>query len=258
MRKSYWSLAITCCIAISANITFAEGALSTNNITKNQTAMVDLGKHSITKLQTEGPVNITLSDSKRSNIILRGSPQSLASLSEQITNNSFAIKNPTDKPINLSLGGKALTTLNATESTVHSNRITITHPLNITANGDARINLTGMIDVNSINAADDANITLSWVNSPNLTIDAAGRSHLQLSGHVQTSNIHLADYAALEARSLTTVNNKTKTEDHALANIKVMNTLRAFASNDSGIYYTAKPAHLTRSSLDQANILELK
>ena len=219
---------------------------------------INLGPHTLKDLQVAGPINVRLTNNRRQSVVLKGSPATLNQLTEQITRSRLSIRNDSSQSITLTLGGGALNHLDIDNSMVRATHYQTQQPIYITLHGKAHLMLSGMINLKELNASDEANAHILWVNSTHLNIQANGHSHLNLAGHVKETNIRLSNAANLQATSLTVTNMLVQTQAHAIANVQAIDTLRAFAVNNSGIYYMNQPKHLTRNSQDAANILALR
>lgn len=111
--------------------------------------------------------------------------------------------------------------------------------LKIEAHNSHNVVLQGIVSLNKINFTGNGNLQVYWINSPYLRIDAQGKGKIDLAGIVKTIDIQLTQDIRLFAQHLRARQGFVKTEKHAQATVNVGNTLRAFAKDNSVIYYSA-------------------
>lgn len=153
----------------------------------------------------------------------------------------------THRLFTLTLAGNA----SATSKNLHVKHLVI----NVNDNSD--IKLAGMIGIDAINQHGNSRVNVRWVDSKQLTIDSDGNGKITLAGVVNTMHARLNDHARLNAQYLRAQHVLVKTQDNATAKVLSRKSLRAFASNQSDIYYYKTPAHITRVSTQSGNILQL-
>ncbi|WP_342219974.1 GIN domain-containing protein [Rickettsiella endosymbiont of Miltochrista miniata] len=127
--------------------------------------------------------------------------------------------------------------------------------LNIEAHNSHNIVLQGIVSLNKINFTGNGNLQVYWVNSPYLRIDAKGKGKIDLAGIVKTVDIQLTQDIRLFAQHLRTQQGFVKTEKHVQANVNARNTLRAFAKDNSVIYYSTPINFISKYSEGQGLVL---
>lgn len=130
--------------------------------------------------------------------------------------------------------------------------------LNIFAEGNGTVNLDGQITVNKIYQHGNGRINIIWVDSCNLFVESTSDGPIYLAGTANNMITKLSNDASFDARSLRTQNAAVFTTDEARADIFVVNTLKAYAVDESNIYYYYKrPNKLTVVTKDSGNVLRL-
>lgn len=246
------TLALSAASLLLAGSCLAEGKTHANLTTLN------LGPHTIKDLKIDGPLHVELSDQQKDNIVLIGTAVSLDHLQEQITTDGLAITNNGEQPVTLKLGGKALQNLSVHDGSVMSDRLSIKQPISLNNSGAGNIDLHGMLNLRKLTATGTSHTNISWINSSQLNIQGNDLSQIKLSGEANSINIRLNDNSTYNGQSLRAEDMRAKTSEHAIANVFASNRLSAFATDKSAIYYMNEPAHLTRNSKDNANILALR
>lgn len=110
--------------------------------------------------------------------------------------------------------------------------------LEIEAHNTRNIVIQGIVSLNKINSTGNGNLLVYWVNSPYLRIDAKGKEKINLAGIVKTLDVKLSQNSQLYAQQLRAQQGFIETESQAQATVNVINTLRAFAKDNSIIYYS--------------------
>lgn len=105
-----------------------------------------------------------------------------------------------------------------------------------THNAD-NIKILGEVDLNSINFTGDGNLIVYWVNSPYLKINATGRGKIVLAGVAKVLDVDLTQKTHLFAKQLNVQQGFIKTQKHAQVEVKITSKLRAYAKDNSVIYY---------------------
>lgn len=140
--------------------------------------------------------------------------------------------------------------VNVTGDQVHSDG------LSIISLGSGNIQLRGMMKVDQITQRGANYIALNWVNTTILTIDSKGRGKVFLAGLAQRIYARLRGAAILEAKYLRAKSIQIKTENHSVAYVMPLISLRAFALDKSNIYYYSNPKSLTLNTEELGNILQ--
>ena len=141
-------------------------------------------------------------------------------------------------------------------ASVHTKQLT-SSSLSIDANTSGRIELAGMFTLNRILSSGSGSIQIQWVDSPRLRIDGSGQSHIRLAGVVNSVEMRLRDESEFHGQYLRVDRMFIQTKKDALAKLLVNNSLRAFAYDNSNIYYYKRPAELTEFTAGSGNILQL-
>lgn len=110
--------------------------------------------------------------------------------------------------------------------------------LQIETHNSHNVVIQGIVSLNKVNCTGNGNLLVYWVNSPYLRIEASGKGKISLAGAVKTLDINLSQDIRLFAQHLRAHQGFVKTEKHAQATVNARNTLRAFAQDDSLIYYS--------------------
>lgn len=127
--------------------------------------------------------------------------------------------------------------------------------LKIEAHNCHNIVLQGIVSLNKINFTGNGNLQVYWVNSPYLRIDAKGKGKIDLAGIVKTVDIQLTQDIRLFAQHLRAQQGFIKTEKHAQATINARNALRAFAKDNSVIYYSTPINFISKYSEGEGLVL---
>ncbi|MGC1854825.1 MAG: DUF2807 domain-containing protein [Candidatus Aquirickettsiella sp.] len=143
---------------------------------------------------------------------------------------------------------------NGNESIIFHNLLSSN--LKIEAHNSHNIALQGIVSLNKINFTGNGNLQVYWVNSPYLRIDANGKGKISLAGVVKTLDIQLSQDIQLFAQQLRTHQGFVKTENQAQAIVNVRNTLRAFAKDDSVIYYSTPVNFISKYSKGKGLVLQ--
>jgi uncharacterized protein YbcV (DUF1398 family) len=127
--------------------------------------------------------------------------------------------------------------------------------LEIEAHNSHNVVIQGIVSLKQVKCAGDGNLMVYWVNSPYLSIDAHGKGKISLAGVVKTLDIQLSQDTRLFAQQLRAHQGFIKTEKRAQATVDVRSTLRAFAKDNSVIYYSSPINFISRYSEGQGLVL---
>ncbi|CAL7963509.1 DUF2807 domain-containing protein [Gammaproteobacteria bacterium] len=128
--------------------------------------------------------------------------------------------------------------------------------LTVTAKGNGTINLEGQYIIDKIYQSGNGRINISWIDSDNLFVSSSSSGPICLSGTVNSMVARLTHRAYFDARYLRVQRASVFTTDRAHADILVLNTLGAFAVDNSNIFYYKKPHHLTIVTNNSGNVLQ--
>lgn len=109
--------------------------------------------------------------------------------------------------------------------------------LEIETHNSHNIVLQGIVSLKKINSTGNGNLLVYWVNTPYLRINASGKEKISLAGIDKILDAKLSQDTRLNAQQLRAQQGFVKTENKAQAAVNVRNTLRAFAKDNSLIYY---------------------
>lgn len=129
--------------------------------------------------------------------------------------------------------------------------------LNIEGEGQSHVILRGLINVNKINIHGASDVSLRWVQSQHLIVRGYDTSEIFLAGTADVLDAKLMDDAHLDARYLRSHTVLVQTEGGAKANVLALNSLNAFASGDSNIYYYKSPRYQLAQTEFMGNVLQL-
>jgi len=130
-----------------------------------------------------------------------------------------------------------------------------TTDLTIIAKNNGAINLEGQYIINRIYQYGNGRINIDWINSDRLFIDSHSSGPICLAGTVNSMIAKLTHNASLDARYLRAQKASVFTTDTAQADITVLDTLEAFATDRSNIYYYKRPRNITVVTKESGNVL---
>lgn len=148
----------------------------------------------------------------------------------------------------LTVNGNTSITANALQS----------HGLILAANTRGKITLNGTaLKLNKISASGLSNISLKWATGKNIALFATGNSRIALAGNVGTVRAKLAGHSFLNAKYLRAQHTWLKTRNFAQAEVISSNSLQAYPSDSSNIYYYKTPKLLNPMNSQSGNTLQL-
>lgn len=130
-----------------------------------------------------------------------------------------------------------------------------TSGLTVTTKGNGTVNLDGQYIIDKVYQRGNGRINISWINSDNLFVDSDSSGPIYLAGTANNMVIKLMNNAELDARYLRTQKASVFTTDNARADILVLDTLGAFAVDNSNIFYYKRPHNLTVVTKESGNVL---
>lgn len=130
-----------------------------------------------------------------------------------------------------------------------------TSSLTVTAKDNGTINLDGQYIIDKIFQCGNGRIDISWINSDSLFVDSLSSGPIYLAGVVNDMVVKLMHNAQFDARYLRAQKASVFTTDNARADILVLDTLGAFAIDDSNIFYHKRPQKLTVVTKGSGNVL---
>lgn len=129
--------------------------------------------------------------------------------------------------------------------------------LDVKSSGTGNILLRGDIKLNQIQQRGHNQISIRWVNSSTIHINSKGSGSIRLAGVAKALFARLRNNATLHTQYLRTHYVQVQTKNEASAYVCPIETLRAFAFDDSNIYYYKYPKNITRQSIQSGNILQM-
>lgn len=129
--------------------------------------------------------------------------------------------------------------------------------LSIDAHTTGSINLEGMITLTHLLTSGAGLIHIQWIDTPRLEIDGADSSQIQLAGVAGSVEMRLRNKSQFEGRYLRVDRMMIQTRDFSSAELLVNDSLRAFALDESHIYYYKRPAEFTEFTSGSGRILQL-
>jgi membrane-bound inhibitor of C-type lysozyme len=125
----------------------------------------------------------------------------------------------------------------------------------ITAKKYGTINFQGKFGVNKIFQYGNGRINIDWVDSDLLYIESYGDGPIYLGGRACDLSVKLMKNANLHARYLRTKKASIFAVDSAIAEVLVLDTLKAFAVDRSNIFYYKRPKTITVVTKNHGNVL---
>lgn len=130
-----------------------------------------------------------------------------------------------------------------------------TNNLTIIAKDGGAINLDGFFNIDGIYQHSHSGINISWVSSDKLLIDSDSDGSIYLAGIANNMVAKLTHAAQLDAQYLRAKKASIFATDRARAEVLPLNTLEAFAIDNSSIYYYKRPHVLTIVTREHGNVL---
>lgn len=129
--------------------------------------------------------------------------------------------------------------------------------LNIRAENHSAIHLNGLIALRELVTDGRAKVNITDLNSQKLAVVARGDSKVHLSGRAINMVARLRQYAKLNAQELKVKKVLVQAKGFSRAMVFPVDSLRAFATHRSNIYYLKKPKHISRNTSGSGNILQI-
>ncbi len=131
-------------------------------------------------------------------------------------------------------------------------------PLNLTISQNAKVRLSGMIPLMSLNIQDKSWFSAYWVNGATVKICAKDASYVQLAGTAEVLDVELKDSAHLNARYLRAKRTFVKTFGHSEAKISTTEHQHVLASDASNVYFYNRPESQTDFMAYDGSVLDLR
>lgn len=124
---------------------------------------------------------------------------------------------------------------------------------------NAAADLTGIANLQSLNARGKGSLRLYWVDSDTdtLTIRQHDETYVELAGVAKTLDLKLYDHARFNGRYLRAKHGYIKTYDNSTADIQLLNTRAVVADNNSTINFYGKPPYKSDFMARNGAILDI-
>ncbi len=210
-------------------------------------------------ISVNGPIRVNLEEVKEGQdnfFQITGTQSSPISMS--VKGDTLYLQAPeSSSPTPVTVGIKQLNQLIVDrQASVTGNQIT-SPALSIDANTTGTIQLFGMVNLTRLLSTGSGIIQIQWIDSSQLRLDASGFSKIQLAGVANFVEMRLKDDSQFQGQYLRIGQISIQTKDNSQAKLLVTDSLRAFAYNNSNIYYFKRPASITEFTADSANIIQL-
>lgn len=118
------------------------------------------------------------------------------------------------------------------------------------------ITLNGKLVVDQIRNYGPGHITLKWVSGNAISVQSYA-GEISLAGKAKQLRVKLRNHAVLDAQYLRTQHVLAQTKDFSVAKVLPIDSLRAFATDFSNIYFYKTPQHLSRYTNRSGNVLQM-
>ncbi len=176
---------------------------------------------------------------------------------KMITNRTLYINSAINENANtlIKISAPGLKKITVANNAIVSAQDLKTSGLTITAKDNGSINLKGQFNIEKIYQYGHGKIDIDWVDTAFLVVEGSNGGPIYLGGKVNNLLAKLTKDAKLHARYLRTKKAYVFTTDQALAEVLVLNTLGAFAVDNSSIYYYKRLKDITIVTKDNGNVL---
>jgi hypothetical protein len=168
-----------------------------------------------------------------------------------------AVQSQIDYPVEISIGVPYLNYVATDGNAVVRGNHVQSAGLTLIAAGDSQINLTGHLNVKRIDAHDDSDIALRWVSGSNVTVSADGGAQVTMAGNVNVLQAALQGGSCLHAKYLRSKVILVHTMQRTIATVFPLQSLYAFATDRSNIYYYTDPHYTLTDTHISGNVLQL-
>ena len=118
--------------------------------------------------------------------------------------------------------------------------------------------LTGMLGVCDLNIHQQSCLIMHWVNATSLKFVLGDNAYVQLAGHVNLLDAELFEKSKLAARFLRSERTFVKTHDEAVAEISTVRAQHTYALDRSHIDYFNVPLYKTDMMVESGSVLDLR
>lgn len=126
--------------------------------------------------------------------------------------------------------------------------------LKIETHNSHNVIIQGIVSLSKINSTGNGNLSVYWINTPYLTINASGDEKIKLTGIAKTLDAKLSKNVRLLTSQLIAQRGFIKTENQAQATVNIKNTLHAIAKDKSVIYYST-PVNFINSHSENGGLI---
>ena len=131
------------------------------------------------------------------------------------------------------------------------------HDLVIHAKNHAQVSLTGDgVDLKDIEASGSSKVSVKWATGSHVDINQGANSQVELAGAVDDLYLQIKDHANFDGEYCRAQRIVAQGSDFARLKVMPVESLRAFTSDYSTVYYYKTPAYITQHSTDSSAILE--
>ncbi len=168
--------------------------------------------------------------------------------------------------LRLTINGKVQTDLRSKNISLRSllannaGNITLAHVssqnLDVNTSGSGNIQLVGVVALHNLRSSGLGRISVYWINSKRVIVRGDNAGHIFLAGTANLLDAEMSDTAVLDAKYLR-VKNKTfvNTIGSSRAEVTTYDSLNAFASGSSNIYFYQHPLVLGKYMRDSGSVL---
>lgn len=160
-------------------------------------------------------------------------------------------------PAHILIKTNHLREIDAYDSTTITSKGVAIKDLIMKTDNSSAINLDGKVSITHLDAAGPGTITINWVDSKNLDLMIRSSTKVKLAGIVEYMRARVVAHSQLDAQYLRVGTAVVQTRDYANAKITAIDDLKAFAFDNSNIYYYKQPKHIHRYTSQSGNILQL-
>ena len=118
--------------------------------------------------------------------------------------------------------------------------------------------LAGMLGVCDLNVHQQSCLIMHWVNATTLKFVLGDNAYVQLAGHVNLLDAELFEKSKLAARFLRSERTFVKTHDEAVAEISTVRAQHTYALDRSHIDYFNVPLYKTDMMVESGSVLDLR
>ncbi len=218
-------------------------------------------------IDANGDFQIIVTSGKQQSVVLNGHPMAVSRVNASVQNGTLVLRTVVARSESKSYNPRVLVRiiLNhpisaiilAGKSSLHASGIR-TSSLVIYTRGNSGVYLRGSGNVQRVQNDSSRDIDLGWVTSRSIVIAGSGTGWVRLSGgYADILTARLRNGACLQAENLKANKVYVETEGYSIARIQPVNSLYAFATDDSNIYYFRVPREIAGYTKESGNVLKV-